>query len=217
MWFFAAELVPPAAPPPAPRAPPRGGPGGPREGGPVNDVFDERARAVQRDARIVPERVRPRRRPWGRRAGRQLISLTRTYHFKSFYKMEFLVRNASIESIRSMTHRIRETTIDMRDQWVRSLVQWASANGNVRELWLFGSRANGRTHAGSDVDLAICLAPPHGRHDWALGNYVASGDEWSRQLEAIVGRHVSLEAIKPGTDEDAIVREHGVRLWPPNT
>jgi hypothetical protein len=31
--------------------------------------------------------------------------------------------------------------MDMRDEWLRSLRSWASGNGNVRELWLFGSRA----------------------------------------------------------------------------
>jgi hypothetical protein len=55
--------------------------------------------------------------------------------------------------------------------------------------------------------------PPIGKHDWALGSYNACGDEWQHQLEAIVGRHVSLEAIVPGTSEYASVRRDGELLW----
>jgi hypothetical protein len=30
----------------------------------------------------------------------------------------------------------------MRDEWLGDLGVWAAKNNNVRELWLFGSRAN---------------------------------------------------------------------------
>jgi predicted nucleotidyltransferase len=103
--------------------------------------------------------------------------------------------------------------MDMQDDWLRDLSSWASKNDCVRELWLFGSRARGDSSPESDVDLAIALMPATGKHDWALGAYCALGDEWQRQLETIVGRHVSLEAIVPGTDEDAAVRRSGVLLW----
>lgn len=101
----------------------------------------------------------------------------------------------------------------MRDEWVRDLKSWAAANDCVRQLWLFGSRARGDAEH-SDIDLAAALMPPDGKHDWALGMYYARGDEWQRELETIVGRrHVSLEAIKPGTDADELVRRCGVLLW----
>lgn len=87
--------------------------------------------------------------------------------------------------------------MDMRDEWLRGLREWASENDSVRELWLFGSRASGTSRAESDVDIGVGLMPPTGKHNWALGNYAAFGDEWRRELEAIVGRHVSLEAITP--------------------
>jgi predicted nucleotidyltransferase len=103
--------------------------------------------------------------------------------------------------------------IDMRDEWLRGLRSWASANDSVRELWLFGSRAAGEARPESDVDLALALMPAKGKHDWALGNYFAFESEWKRQLEEIVGRHVSLEPLVPGTEGDAIVRASGVRLW----
>ena len=52
---------------------------------------------------------------------------------------------------------------------VRNLQMWAAANGSVRGLWLFGSRAKGVARASSDADIAIALVPPEGNHDWALG------------------------------------------------
>jgi len=103
--------------------------------------------------------------------------------------------------------------MDIQDDCLRHLRLWASKNDCVRELWLFGSRARGDSSPESDVDLAIALMPAVGKHDWAAGAYFALHSEWKRQLEAIVGRHVSLEAIVPGTDEDAAVRCSGVRLW----
>ena len=67
--------------------------------------------------------------------------------------------------------------MDMRDEWLRALCSWASENGNVRDLWLFGSRADGTTRLGSDIDIGVGLMPPKGKHDWALGNWSALHDQ----------------------------------------
>ena len=82
--------------------------------------------------------------------------------------------------------------MEMDEAWLLALKEWAARNGNVQELWLFGSRAKGTSTKESDVDLALTLIQPTGLHDWALGNYFALGDDWKRELEMIVGRHVSL-------------------------
>ena len=101
----------------------------------------------------------------------------------------------------------------MRDKWLSGLRSWAKENKSIRELWLFGSRATGRSRPDSDVDLALVLMPAIGSTDWALGNYFALNQEWKRELEAIVARHVSLEILLPGTKEDAAVRSSGILLW----
>jgi len=106
-----------------------------------------------------------------------------------------------------------DKSMDMRDEWLRDLRSWAIQNESVRELWLYGSRARGDSREESDIDLAIALMPPLGEHDWALGNYYALGDGWQRELETIVGRHVSLELIVPGTEPDVRVRRCGRLLW----
>jgi hypothetical protein len=48
------------------------------------------------------------------------------------------------------------------------------------------------------VDLALVLMLPDRAHDWALGDFFALHRKWREELEAIVERHVSLEAIREG-------------------
>lgn len=103
--------------------------------------------------------------------------------------------------------------MDMRTEWLRGLREWSQSNDAVRQLWLFGSRARGDSRPDSDVDLALALMPPDGKHDWALGAYFALETEWKQQLQAIVGRDVSIEPLVPGEPSDVRVRREGVLLW----
>ncbi len=96
---------------------------------------------------------------------------------------------------------------------MRDLRHWAAANGSVRELWLFGSRAKGTSRFESDADIAVALIPPQGRYDWALGNYFDLHPQWKDHLEAIVGCEVDLRLILPGTSLDVEVRTTGKLLW----
>src|SRR5258706_3337093 len=54
--------------------------------------------------------------------------------------------------------------MDMRDEWIAALRAWAANNDCVRELWLFGSRANGTPPPDSDIDIALALMPPSASH-----------------------------------------------------
>jgi predicted nucleotidyltransferase len=102
--------------------------------------------------------------------------------------------------------------MDMRDEWLRGIAEWASKNESVREVWLFGSRAEATSGIDSDVDIGLGLMPPIGSHDWALGNFFALKPRWQHELEKIVGRHVSLECITPEKPGTAIVAKW-VLLW----
>lgn len=110
-------------------------------------------------------------------------------------------------------------SIDLDSNLRQRIVSWAASKDSIREIWLFGSRARGDARADSDIDLAIVLMPPLLRHpgsiphDWALGNYASNGDAWQRELASTLGRHVSLEAIRPGTNEYDMVVRTGHRLW----
>jgi predicted nucleotidyltransferase len=103
--------------------------------------------------------------------------------------------------------------MDMRDEWITSLRSWAANNDCVHELWLFGSRAKGVSRADSDIDIALALMPPSGKHNWALATYAEFFDEWKSELRAAVDWDVSLVAIGPGFEMDHTVRSAGIVLW----
>jgi hypothetical protein len=63
----------------------------------------------------------------------------------------------------------------------------------------FRESCDGAARPDSDVDIAIALVPASEGTDWALGSYFALHNNWKQELETIVGRHVSLEAIIEGT------------------
>ncbi|MEM9058965.1 MAG: nucleotidyltransferase domain-containing protein [Pseudomonadota bacterium] len=43
------------------------------------------------------------------------------------------------------------------------IVEWASRHPEIREVWLYGSRARGDNRPDSDIDLAIRTWPDEGR------------------------------------------------------
>ena len=99
---------------------------------------------------------------------------------------------------------------NLPEAWRLAIEQWAEQNGNIKEVWLFGSRARGEATDDKDVDIAITLMPPQGSHDWALGNYQCFGDDWQRELSRLVRRHVSLE-VRMGLPAKADAE--AVLLW----
>jgi len=113
--------------------------------------------------------------------------------------------------------------LDIEPAWLTGLGAWAVGRSEVDQLWLFGSRAKGTARPDSDVDVGLVLAdvrPSHlGEvgHDWPLGNYMALGDRWGKELAAIVGRHVSLELFaRSGEVENnkaAAAKVSAIMLW----
>jgi hypothetical protein len=102
----------------------------------------------------------------------------------------------------------------LNPDWRRDLIDWAARNDAVREVWVFGSRGpKALATADSDLDVGIVLAPPKDKTDWAFGNYMALGDGWQADLAALVGRHVSLQAMLPGNKGDVEIRSTGERIW----
>jgi predicted nucleotidyltransferase len=113
-----------------------------------------------------------------------------------------------------MTDSPHQPTPNIRPEWSRGLREWAEANDAVCQLWVFGSRARGDALEGSDIDIALALAPPvKGRGDPALGAYFHLESEWKQQLQSIVGIDVSLSVIVPGEEADIRVRREGRLLW----
>ena len=103
--------------------------------------------------------------------------------------------------------------MDIRDEWIAALRHWAENNGSVLELWIFGSRAKLTAHKDSDIDIAVLLMPPDGKHNWALANWVEFFDQWKAELKSALDWPVSLTAIGKGFEMDDEVRSTGVRIW----
>jgi predicted nucleotidyltransferase len=99
--------------------------------------------------------------------------------------------------------------MDDNEETLSALRSWASKNGNVRELWLFGSRATGTARPEGDVGLGAYLM----LYDWALGSYLAHWKKWKGELEAIFGHKVDIGALGPGTKLEEEVRRIGKCLW----
>jgi predicted nucleotidyltransferase len=101
----------------------------------------------------------------------------------------------------------------LTETMLRDLASWAETNKDIEELWLFGSQARGDAGPYSDVDLAIVLKSPIAGSDLALADYFENADRWQYELGKIVGRNVTLEAIRPNTPTDRKVRAEGRTLW----
>jgi predicted nucleotidyltransferase len=102
--------------------------------------------------------------------------------------------------------------MDLPAGCVELIRQWAARTNSVREVWLFGSRTKGTSRPDSDVDIGIYLMPPTERSDWALALYTAEGDDWQRELTRLLGKRVSLEAVRPGDPGHEEVQA-GKLLW----
>jgi hypothetical protein len=104
-------------------------------------------------------------------------------------------------------------TMEIRQEVLSGLRSWAAGNDSVGELWLSERRATSEPTSENDIDLAISFISVRGDHQWAEGNYHACHDDWKRQLEAIAGLQVNLEAIYPDTTGEREMRRSGMRVW----
>jgi predicted nucleotidyltransferase len=73
---------------------------------------------------------------------------------------------------RSSRTQAQADAMDMKDEWVRAFVAWARSNDNISELWLFGSRADGTSHPGSDIDIGLGLMATERDAQLGLGQLV---------------------------------------------
>ncbi|MCJ2074115.1 nucleotidyltransferase domain-containing protein [Methylobacterium sp. E-016] len=116
--------------------------------------------------------------------------------------------------------------LDIEPTWLTGLVAWAASRSEVAQLWIYGSRAKGAARPDSDVDIGLVLTDGEPSSsggigtDWPLGNYTALADRWSKELDAIVGRHVSLELFaRSGEVESGKARAakvSAIMLWSRN-
>ena len=99
--------------------------------------------------------------------------------------------------------------MDLTEQQVRAIQEWAGGTGVIEAVRLFGSRAKGCARPDSDVDLAITTG---------VGHYIALADQWEAELSIALGLTVKLAQynaakgiVRSYCDAFSVIlfREHG--------
>lgn len=75
--------------------------------------------------------------------------------------------------------------------WRQRVALWAAGKERVHEIHLFGSRAKGGHHAGSDVDIAYLLTGDEPGEKLAYSIFECNG--WEAELREALGLPVDLQ------------------------
>jgi predicted nucleotidyltransferase len=97
--------------------------------------------------------------------------------------------------------------MDLTEQQVRYIQEWAEGTGVVETVRLYGSRAKDSARPDSDVDLALTVG---------TGNYVRFANEWQKELSDALILKVMLKQYNSPAD-DTVRRycdEFSVVLFP---
>jgi uncharacterized protein len=98
----------------------------------------------------------------------------------------------------------------------KKLSSWAADKPLVNRLWIFGSRARGDHHPGSDLDIAIelDLAAASGLDEsGGLATWMFDTDGWQQELQQLTGLAVDMQhfdgprtpTIQSGLDHSSLL------------
>lgn len=96
--------------------------------------------------------------------------------------------------------------MDLTDNQVRAITNWAAEERVIEEVRLFGSRAKGYARPDSDVDLAVTADE---------GHYVALAAAWEERLTAQLGLEVRVRDFARNETIRAACEECNVIIFPP--
>jgi predicted nucleotidyltransferase len=71
------------------------------------------------------------------------------------------------------------------------IMAWAERTPCISEVRLFGSRARGSAHAGSDIDLAVTIIGDHTGDAFSI--YMCDCGVWEAELTALTGLPADVE------------------------
>jgi predicted nucleotidyltransferase len=86
-------------------------------------------------------------------------------------------------------------------QSLEEIAAWASRHGQVRRVWVIGSRARGTARADSDLDIAIELTPVADSEE-TMPEWVAHAEAWRAELQ---------RRLRPTVDLKWVDADHGSR------
>ena len=90
-----------------------------------------------------------------------------------------------------------------------AIVEWAERHPEIKRVYLYGSRARGDHHSGSDIDLAIeVIAQPGDANSFATWMYWHSAHKEAPDLHLSAEPHplwVGWEEVEQGVEKDGVL------------
>jgi predicted nucleotidyltransferase len=81
--------------------------------------------------------------------------------------------------------------MDLTPEQHRAITAWAARTRCITEVRLFGSRAKGSAHIGSDIDLAVTIIGDHTGDAFSI--YMCDCRDWEAELTALTGLPADVE------------------------
>src|SRR5712691_9433666 len=93
-------------------------------------------------------------------------------------------------------------TFGLSKAWVERLQLWAAQKPEIREIWIFGSRAREDHKPDSDIDIALKL---HGTPDEKDGIFIIEAEDWCAEIQRFTPVSVDLDHGDEDCDSEIVV------------
>jgi predicted nucleotidyltransferase len=103
----------------------------------------------------------------------------------------------------------------LRHGWLELVKSCAAQKSEIREVWIFGSRARGDYRSASDVDIAVklCGETPGEKN----GIFIFEAEDWTKELQRFTPVTIDLDHGDEDCDSEIVVpavRREGKRIFP---
>ena len=100
--------------------------------------------------------------------------------------------------------------MDLSEKDRLAIVDWAASLLEVKEVYLFGSRARSSSHPDSDIDLALVFRDSERNHNQQLADFAMFDLEHSvflaeRLTHQLDLRWIGLPRVKRGVEKDGVL------------
>lgn len=100
-----------------------------------------------------------------------------------------------------LCHLIVDDLMDIPEQDITAIINWASSMPIITRAWVFGSRIKGTSRIDSDLDVAI----EHGAMKGDTNAYttaIVERSKWQKELQSRVSLTLDLQSYIPGHSDN---------------